>query len=86
MTHEAQPALAPVRLAIEPRIGVGGRSMRLVRARLVAEIALTVASRRQTYLLSRRDWPIRAPGCPLVPPLTGTGRPLDDVIQSTAAP
>ena len=30
--YEAQPALAAVRLAIKPCIGIGGRGMRLVRA------------------------------------------------------
>src|SRR3954467_7053843 len=43
--HEAQPALAAVGLAIEPRVRVGRRGMALVRALLLAEVALAVAPR-----------------------------------------
>lgn len=45
VAHEAQPALAAVGLAIEPRVRVGGRAVALVRALLLAEVALAVAPR-----------------------------------------
>ena len=40
VAHEAQPALAAVGLAVEPRVGIGGRGMALVLALLLAEVAL----------------------------------------------
>src|SRR5207248_5288852 len=53
MTYEAEPALAAVRLAIEPRVGIGSRSMRLIRALLLVEIALAVAFPDPAVHLSR---------------------------------
>jgi hypothetical protein len=47
MAHEAQPALATIGLAIEPRIGIAARSMRVIRALLVVEVAFAIAPRRR---------------------------------------
>src|ERR1044072_5500034 len=45
MAHEAQPALAAIRLAIEPCVRVRGRGMRLVRSLFLVEVTLAVAAK-----------------------------------------
>src|SRR4029450_7770715 len=62
--HEAQPALAAVGLAVEPRVGIGGRGVALVRALLLAEVALAVAPRprRRARAVLRPEALHRRPG------------------------
>jgi hypothetical protein len=62
--HEAQTALATVRLAIEPGVGIGSRGMRLVRAFLLEDVALAVAARHARFarVVLRTEAIHRSPG------------------------